>query len=58
MATDGAPAPAREVERIPFMQRLLDNPFLFFSSSPSPRALHAVGLDGSGLGPARKMTFE
>ena len=26
--TDGAPAPAREVERIPAMQRLLDNPFL------------------------------
>ena len=26
--TEGAPAPAREAERVPFMQRLLDNPFL------------------------------
>jgi hypothetical protein len=26
--TEGAPAPAPQVERIPFMQRLLDNPFL------------------------------
>lgn len=26
--TEGAPAPVPQVERIPFMQRLLDNPFL------------------------------
>lgn len=26
--TEGAPAPERETEQIPFMQRLLDNPFL------------------------------
>lgn len=26
--TEGAPASERETEQIPFMQRLLDNPFL------------------------------
>jgi hypothetical protein len=26
--TEGAPAPVSEIERVPFMQRLLDNPFL------------------------------
>lgn len=26
--TEGAPAPAPHLEKVPFMQRLLDNPFL------------------------------
>jgi hypothetical protein len=26
--TEGAPAPVSEIQRVPFMQRLLDNPFL------------------------------
>lgn len=43
MATDGAPAPAREVERIPFMQRLLDNPFLLlFLGVTIPAVLYTL----------------
>jgi hypothetical protein len=43
MATDGAPAPAREVERIPFMQRLLDNPFLLlFLGVTVPAVLYTL----------------
>ena len=57
--TEGAPAPAREVERIPFMQRMLDNPFLllFLGVTVARRALHAVGRDGSRLDPAGKVTI-
>ncbi|MEZ5889420.1 MAG: hypothetical protein R3D52_03635 [Xanthobacteraceae bacterium] len=41
--TDGAPAPAREIERIPFMQRLLDNPFLLlFLGVTLPAVLYTL----------------